>query len=147
MDISSSLTYHITKTGNVLRQLAAKRLKDAGLNITPEESVLMNQLWDKDNQSVSELGKWTVKGPSTLTRQLDGLVKKGYVERRQSLEDRRMVFVKLSEEGKGLRKAFDAAGIRELDADVVPVEGREAEKLLALLLKIRTKALQEMKDL
>ncbi len=147
MDISSSLTYHITKTGNVLRQLAAKRLKDAGLNITPEESVLMNQLWDKDNQSVSELGKWTVKGPSTLTRQLDGLVKKGYVERRQSLEDRRMVFVKLSEAGKGLRKAFDAAGIRELDADVVPVEGREAEKLLALLLKIRTKALQEMKDL
>ncbi len=147
MDISSSLTYHITKTGNVLRQLAAKRLKDAGLNITPEESVLMNQLWDKDNQSVSDLGKWTVKGPSTLTRQLDGLVKKGYVERRQSLEDRRMVFVKLSEEGKGLRKAFDAAGIRELDADVVPVEGREAEKLLALLLKIRTKALQEMKDL
>lgn len=147
MDISSSLTYHITKTGNVLRQLAAKRLKDAGLNITPEESVLMNQLWDKDNQSVSDLGKWTVKGPSTLTRQLDGLVKKGYVERRQSLEDRRMVFVKLSEAGKGLRKAFDAAGIRELDADVVPVEGREAEKLLALLLKIRTKALQEMKDL
>lgn len=147
MDISSSLTYHITKTGNVLRQLAAKRLKSSGLDITPEESVLLNQLWDKDIQSISELGKWTVKGPSTLTRQLDGLVKKGYVERNPSEKDRRMVFVKLTKRGKELRKAFDAAGIRELDADVVPVKGKEAEKLLALLQTIRSSALQEMKNL
>ncbi len=147
MDVSSSLTYHITKTGNILRQLAAKRLKDAGLNITPEESVLLNQLWDRDNQSVSELGKWTVKGPSTLSRQLDGLVRKGYVERSQGFDDRRMVFVKLSEAGQELRNAFDAAGIRELEADVVPVEGRDAERLLELLLQIRAKALREINGL
>ncbi len=144
MDVSSSLTYHITKTGNILRQLAAKRIKAAGLNITPEESVLLNQLWDKDNQSVSELGKWTVKGPSTLTRQLDGLVKKGYVERLPGAEDRRLVFVKLSVAGKALKKTFDAAGIRELDSDVVPVSAREAEKLLQVLLQIRARALQEI---
>lgn len=147
MDISNSLTYHITKTGNILRQLAAKRIRDAGLNITPEESVLLNQLWDRDNQSVSELGKWTVKGPSTLTRQIDGLVRKGYVIRSQGADDRRLVFVKLSKAGKQLRKAFDASGVRDLDADVVPLEGKDAKKLLELLLKIRATALQELNDL
>ncbi len=144
MDISSSLTYHITKTGNLLRQLAAQRIKDAGLNITPEESVLLNQLWDQDNQSVSDLGKWTVKGPSTLTRQIDALVRKGYVIREQGSKDRRLVFVKLSETGKELRKAFDAAGVRELDSDVVPLEGPDAQRLLELLLTIRARALQEL---
>ena len=144
MDISTSLTYHITKTGNVLRQLAAKRLKDAGLNITPEESTLLNQLWDQDNQSVSQLGKWAVKGPSTLTRQIDGLVKKGYVERSQGAEDRRVVFVRLTKAGKALKIAFEKAGVRELDADVVQAQARDAEKLLGLLLQIRSKALEEI---
>lgn len=147
MDISASLTYHITKTGNVLRQLAAKRLKDAGLDITPEESVLLNQLWDQDNQSVSQLGKWTVKGPSTLTRQIDGLAKKGYVERWHGSQDRRMVFVRLSEKGKALRGTFDKTGIRELDSDVVRMPAKDAERFLALLLQIRSNALKEIESL
>ena len=67
MDIADSLTYHITKTGNILRQVTAKRIKSAGINLTPEESVLMNQLWDRDNQTLGELGQWSVKDSSTLT--------------------------------------------------------------------------------
>lgn len=146
MDISNSLTYHITKTGNVLRQLAASRIKAAGLNITPEESVLLNQLWDQDNQTISQLGKWSVKEPSTLTRQIDGLVKKGYVVRAQGARDRRKVFIKLTRSGKTLQKAFNAARVRELDSDVVPLQAKDEKKFLALLQQIRTKALEEMND-
>lgn len=147
MDISTSLTYHITKTGNVLRQLVAKKIKDAGLNITPEESVLLNQLWDQDNQTVSQLGKWSVKDPSTLTRQIDGLVKKGYVERWQGNNDRRMVFIKLTKAGKSLKSSFDKAGIRKLDSDIVQSQVGNAEVFLDLLLRIREKAQEEINKL
>ena len=147
VDISDSVTYHITKTGNVLRQLAAKRIKDAGLNITPEESVLLNQLWDQDNQTISQLGEWSVKEPSTLTRQIDGLVKKNYVSRIHGETDRRKVYVKLTSKGKALQKAFSAARVRELDSDVAQMSDKDMKRFLEMLLRIKAQALEEMGDL
>lgn len=144
MDISKSLTYHITKTGNLLRQLTAQRIKNAGINLTPEESTLMNQLWDKDNQTLSELGQWSIKDSSTLTRQIDGLVKKGYVERIHGTEDRRNVFVKLSPEGKKLRAAFKKTRVPELDGDMVELSDKEIEQALLMLQSIRERALKEL---
>ena len=144
MDISNSLTYHITKTGNVLRQLSAKRIKDAGLNLTPEESVLMNQLWDRDNQTITELNLWSVKEASTLTRQIDSLVKKAYVERHHGTADRRTVFVRLTSEGKKLQSKFNKTMIPNLDRDVADIPQKDADKLLKLLIKVRDSALVEL---
>lgn len=147
MDISDSVTYHVTKTGNLLRQLAAQRIKNAGLDITPEESVLLNQLWESDNQTVSELGQWSVKEPSTLTRQIDALVKKGYVERLNGTKDRRKVYVKLSRRGKALEKAFAAAGVRELDTDLVQIPDAQMQQFLKVLLEIKAQTLDEIRKL
>ncbi|MCG8667994.1 MAG: MarR family transcriptional regulator [Pseudomonadales bacterium] len=146
MDISDSLTYHITKTGNLLRQVTAKRIRSAGINLTPEESALMNQLWDKNTQTISELGQWSVKDSSTLTRQIDGLVKKGYVERNHGIDDRRQVFVSLTTAGKQLKKAFNKTRVSQLDADMVNCSSKDMEKVLAILTNIREQALQELKS-
>ncbi len=144
MDIADSLTYHITKTGNILRQVTAKRIKSAGINLTPEESVLMNQLWDRDNQTLGELGQWSVKDSSTLTRQVDGLVKKGYVERVHGTEDRRNVFVRLSGAGKKLQAAFRKTGVANLDRDMIPHSAADVDKALKLIMEVREQALKEL---
>ncbi|MBN7795736.1 MarR family winged helix-turn-helix transcriptional regulator [Parahaliea mediterranea] len=145
MDISQSITYHITRTGNILRRLAAKKIRDAGLDVTPEESVFLNQLWDRDEQSLSELGRWSVKEPSTLTRQIDGLVKKGYVVREVNPVDRRSVFVRLTPAGKALKKRFEHTGIRQLDRDLAHALGGNPEKLLRELLDICQTAERELR--
>jgi DNA-binding MarR family transcriptional regulator len=144
MDLSNSITYHITKCGNILHKLTAKKIKDAGLDITPEESVLLNQLWDKDNQTLTELGQWSVKGPSTVTRQIDGLVKKGYVERVHSDEDRRKIHARLSKEGKKLKTKFNKSLVSALDASLQDVTPQELEDTLRVILKIREQSLSEL---
>lgn len=146
MDATKSVTYHITKTGNSLRQLVAKRLKDAKLNLTPEESALMNQLWDSDEQTISELGKWSIKDPSTLTRQIDGLVKKEFVERFHGTEDRRNVFVKLTTKGKKLKKQFDLTGIGQFDTELVKLSQKEIDSTIKMLLDIQNRALGELHE-
>lgn len=145
MDISDSLTYHITKTGNLLRQVSTKRIKSAGVNLTPEESTLMNQLWDKNTQTVSELGQWSIKDSSTITRQIDGLVKKGYVERVHGIDDRRQVFISLTSKGEALRQQFIETRVPELDSDMVTCSAEELEVALKVLKQIRNEALNELK--
>ncbi len=146
MDANKSVTYHITKTGNILRQLVTKRLKEGEVNLTPEEATLMNQLWDDDEQTVSELGQWSIKDPSTLTRQIDGLVKKGYVERFHGVKDRRNVFVKLTAEGKKLKKQFHKTAIQHLDEHLAHLSAQELETTIQLLLDIQNRALAELQD-
>lgn len=147
MDITNSLTYHITRTGNLLRQVTAKRIKDAGINLTPEESVLMNQLWDRHPQTIGELGEWSVKDQSTISRQIEGLVKKGYVERFHSEEDRRSVLVDLSSEGRRLKQAFKKTGVPLLDSDMTgTLNQANCEKMLKLLNTIREEALAELSN-
>lgn len=147
MDVTKSLTYHITRTGNLLRQVTAKRIKDAGINLTPEESVLMNQLWDRHPQTITELGEWSVKDQSTISRQIDGLVKKGYVKRTHSEEDRRSVLVDLSPQGVKLRQAFKKTGVPHLDEDMSgTLSLANTEKMLKLLNAIREQALEELNE-
>lgn len=145
MDISGSLTYSITKTGNLLRQVSAMRIKQAGIDLTPEESVLMNQLWDKDNQQIAELRQWSIKEASTLTRQIDQLVRKGLVTRAHGEEDRRAVFISLTTKGKALREDFATTAIDQLDTDLVTASAEQADKLLKLLAAIQEKAQAELR--
>lgn len=146
MDITQSLTYHITRTGNLLRQVSAKRIKSAQLDLTPEESVLMNQLWDRCPQTISELGEWSVKDQSTISRQVEGLVKKGYVERFHSEIDRRSVLVNLTTEGKKLKQAFSKTRVSNLDEDMLDVSAADLRKVLRILNQIRQRALEELSE-
>lgn len=144
MDVSKSITYHVTKTGNTLRRLTAKKIRSAGLDITPEESVILNQLWDRGRQSLAELAQWTVKEPSALTRQVDSLVQKGYLKRQQSASDRRGVEVSLTSKGSALEAQFERTGIRQLDKHLVGSLGESPEKLLEILSRIHLAALDEL---
>ncbi|CAA0099161.1 Uncharacterised protein [Halioglobus japonicus] len=146
MDISTSITFHVTRTGILLRRLTARKLRQAGLDITPEESVLLNQLWDRDKQGLSELAEWSVKERSTLTRQIDGLVRKGYVTRKHLSTDRRSIEVRLTTKGKGLKAKFENTGIPQLDKDFVGSLGVQPDKLLAILAAIREAALLELDE-
>lgn len=146
MDLTESITYSLSKTGNLLQQLSAKRLKARGIDLTPEESVFMNQLWDKDCQSQAELNLWSIKEASTVTRQIDKLVRKGYVERYNGTEDRRTVFIKLTAKGKQLRDAFNSTNIPDLDTEFLPQCREQRAQFLALLEDIREKALSELQN-
>ena len=144
MDISESITYEITKTGNILRKLVTKRLKEAGVNMSPEESVLMNALWNKGELTLTELGEWSVKEPSTLSRQVDGLVKKGYVDRRESSTDRRNQIVSVSKRGQAIRKEFIAAELHLLDEAMITLSNHDRQKVLLAIKAVRNNALAEI---
>ena len=144
MDLTHSLTYHITKTGNLLRQVTAQRIRNEGINLTPEESVLMNQLWDRDKQTIAELRDWTVKEKSTLTRQLDGLAKKNLIKRVTSPTDRRSTHIHLTSKGKSLQKTFKKTNVPSLDNDYIHLSSKQIEEYIHLLTNIREQALEEL---
>lgn len=125
-------------------QLSARKIKAQGDDMTPEESVLLNQLWGKDRQSLSELSHWSIKEPSTPTRQIDRLADKGYVRREHDEQNRRKILVKLSPKGKKLKQAFEQTGIPSLDEKLANISQADIGTTLRVLTVIRDKALQQL---
>ena len=74
------------------------------LNLTYTQYIVMMALWQYGELSVKELGQVLRLDSGTLTPLLKKLELKGFLKRKRSRNDERVVMVILSEEGHALRK-------------------------------------------
>lgn len=79
------------------------------INLTYTQYITMIALWEKDHQSVSELGEKLALDSGTLTPLLKKLEKDGRITRQRDHEDERKVWIDLTEAGKKL--SVDASHI------------------------------------
>lgn len=90
---------YIDRTYKVVRQDLINRFKTEGINITPEQWVLLLKLEEgKVNQT--DLANGSFKDKHTVSRILDLLVKKGFVIREPDPEDGRKYLISLTDDGK-----------------------------------------------
>ena len=90
---------YIDRTYKVVRQDLINRFKNANIDITPEQWVILSQLEDKTLSQVELAGK-SFKDKHTVSRIIDLLQKKGFVARTQDSDDGRRFFVSLTDLGK-----------------------------------------------
>lgn len=96
---------HICRTIYAVN-LAIQRTHKAALDelgITYPQYLVLNLLWDRDNQSVTELADQLELEASTMTPMLKRLELTGHVIRLRNPEDERQVLISLSKQGRELR--------------------------------------------
>ena len=98
--LDTALGFVVGRTFHIQRRTFKATVHDAGIQITPEEWVLLNRLWSRDGQRQTELAESTIKDRTTVTRLLDGMVKKNLVRREVDPDDRRVVLAWLTEGGR-----------------------------------------------
>ena len=87
------------------------------LGLTYTQYVALVALWEKDDQTVGELGDKMFLESNTLTPILKKLEQTGFIERRRDPTDERQVRIKLTPKGSELRRheigneLFDATGL------------------------------------
>src|SRR3954465_4660779 len=80
------------------------------IGLTYPQYLVMMLLWEKDHQTVGELGSRLALDSGTLSPLLKRLPAAGLVTRHRRVEDERSVSIVLTEEGRALReKAFDVS--------------------------------------
>jgi len=73
------------------------------LDLTYPQFIAMILLWERDGQSVGELGRKLSLQSNTLTPMLKRLETLGYIKRSRSSADERQVSIHLTEAGRKLR--------------------------------------------
>jgi DNA-binding MarR family transcriptional regulator len=86
-----------------IRSLTYKEFLGHGLELTPEQWVVLVQLWRKDGQSQSALSELTLRDRPTMSRILDTMEKGGLIQRVVDERDARSRLVRLTRAGKALQ--------------------------------------------
>jgi DNA-binding MarR family transcriptional regulator len=98
--------FAVYSAGHAFNRVYKPLLDELGL--TYPQYLVMVSLWDKDDQTVGELGELLFLESSTLTPLLKRLEAAGYLTRSRDLSDERQVRIRLTNAGKALqRKARD----------------------------------------
>lgn len=95
--------YWINRLSFLSRKQLSQRFEAAGHSISPEDWAILLVLWSKGPRAPSTLSDETIKDRTTVTRQIDGLVRKGLVVRSENPTDRRRSNVSLTPSGTALR--------------------------------------------
>lgn len=81
----------------------AKELTRNGINLTPEQYLVMDILWDAEVMSQQAIADIIQKDKNSVTKFIDSLEKKGLVYRQVNKADRRVNNIVVSEEGLKLK--------------------------------------------
>jgi MarR family transcriptional regulator, organic hydroperoxide resistance regulator len=103
VDLKRALPFVLHACYQQLRSLTYKEFMQHGLELTPEQWVVLVQLWEKDGQTQSALGELTLRDKPTMSRILDTMERSGLVLRVADEADGRTKLVKLTRSGKGLQ--------------------------------------------
>jgi MarR family transcriptional regulator, organic hydroperoxide resistance regulator len=87
-----------------IRAVTYRSFNEHGLELTPEQWIVLARLWQRDRRTVSELSESTLRDKPTMSRILDSMEKGGLVTRSVDRQDARTRIVELTREGRGLRK-------------------------------------------
>ena len=104
------------------------------LGLTYTQYIAMMVMWEHKSISVRDMGKLLFLDSGTLTPMLKKMEKAGWITRRRSKEDERMVMISITAEGEKLHDRAEA--IPSKMAGCVALEGDEALQIYTLLHKL-----------
>jgi len=107
--LDDQLCFALYSTGLAMNKVYRKLLRK--LDLTYPQYLVMLVLWEKDEQTVSEIGARLFLDSATLTPLLKRLEAAGLVSRTRSAADERQVVVALSPAGRALEQ--EAAAIHD----------------------------------
>lgn len=104
------------------------------LGLTYTQYIAMMAMWEHKSLSVKDLGKLLFLDSGTLTPMLKKMEKAGWIQRKRSEDDERVVIITITAKGEELHD--QAAEIPVRMAGCVKLENEEALQLYALLQKM-----------
>ncbi|RBQ27194.1 MarR family winged helix-turn-helix transcriptional regulator [Arcobacter sp. CECT 9188] len=88
LDMNISLGFILNKTALMSKTLFAQRIKE--FDITPEQWSIIFRVVETEGLTQKELSDSTYKDQANITRTIDRLEKKGFIQRQSNKTDRRI---------------------------------------------------------
>ncbi len=128
--------YYLNRTATVMRSSLHRAIQKQYPEITVDYWVILNRLWKQDGIIQNELALTTGKDNASITRILDGMQKKGLIERHASKNDRRAFNICLTDKAKSLEKPLKEIAVNNTEIGLQSLDEKDIAILKNILDKI-----------
>jgi DNA-binding MarR family transcriptional regulator len=137
INIEQSVAFVTNRTAYLFRRTFAEAMRARRVNLSPEELIVLALLWNQDGMRQGSLARYAIRDRTTLTRLLDGMVRKKLIRREPDPDDRRVVRTVLSGRGRRLEEKLQPM-FQELRASILDgVPERDITTMLRTLRRIQ----------
>lgn len=135
--------FYITQIKQLRDRIFERLLLENGMEISGGQGRILFILWQRDYLTISEISEKTSLAKNTVSIVIDGMVNKGFVERKINPQNRRQSIVSLTEYAKSLQVKYEAVS-RQMNLlfyeGFSEQEQKQLEQYLARILKTLTES-------
>ena len=135
--------FYITQIKQLHDRIFERLLLENGMEISGGQGRILFILWQRDYLTISEISEKTSLAKNTVSIVIDGMVTKGFVERKINPQNRRQSIVSLTEYAKSLQVKYEAVS-RQMNLlfyeGFSEQEQKQLEQYLARILKTLTES-------
>lgn len=140
--------FYITQVKQLQDRIFERLLLENGIEISGGQGRILFVLWKTDHMTISEISEKTSLARNTVSIVVDGMVRKGIVERKINPGNRRQAIISLTDYAKSLQGKYERVS-QQMNTlfyeGFSQEEQKQFEQYLARILDTLTKNLQVKK--
>ena len=127
---------------NRFKQYITTLFQKEGYNITPEQFLVLDTLWNEGKMSQQQIADTILKDKNSVVKLIDGLEKREYVKRVANIDDRRQNLIEITQSGKEIEQNVKNIAINAVELIIGDIPKEE----LIVFIKVLTKMAQNINN-
>lgn len=121
---------------NRFKQYITAFFQEEGYNLTPEQFLVMDTLWDEAKMSQQQIANTILKDKNSVVKLIDGLEKKNLVKRVANSADRRQNLIELTPYAKEIQQGVTDIAMNAVDLIIKDIPKNEMYIFIKVLAKM-----------
>ena len=136
MILSKQIGLFLNLVHNRFKQYVAGIFEEQGFNITPEQFLVMDTLWDEGVLTQQQIANYLLKDKNSVVKLVDGLEDRKLVRRTSNPKDRRQNLIEVTEYAKSIKDKVTKVAVDAVDRIVNGISKEDMQTYIRVLSKM-----------
>ena len=137
MMLIKEIAVYVNILNSRIKKSFIDRLQQNGINVTPEQYLVLDILWERQSLSQQNIADIIQKDKNSVTKIIDSLEKKNLVNRVVDKKDRRINKIELTQEGLALEKITTEVAINFMNDTIKGIDNPDLDNCVKVMLKLK----------
>ena len=122
---------------NSVKQCMSEVFQKGGFNLTPEQFLVMDTLWDEGVLTQQQIADITMRDKNSIVKLIDGLEARNLVKRVNNPKDKRQNLIKVTEYSKTVKDAVTAISYEAVQKIINGIPREELESFVRTIARMQ----------
>ncbi len=119
-----------------IKQTMTDDFKEEGFNLTPEQFLVMDTLWDEGVLTQQQIANITMRDKNSIVKLIDGLENRKLVKRVSNPKDRRQNLIRVTPYSLKIREKVNECAFKSVESIIKGISEEELETFIRILAKL-----------